>query len=163
MGPSHPKYETKDYRNWLKILEWKLKKISITPQGKPDSTTRITELYQLAALVYLERISHNFSCAASQISEMVARGFGILSQLETCQWPFPLMIFACEAWTDEKRMMILELIAKTEREAHARSLDCLKNMIRIFWTQEDLAGKELDYVDKMSAMMSTSDSVPTFV
>lgn len=89
--------------------------------------------------------------------------FSIFEELETCQWPFPLLIFACEARGDGERMVILDLIAKTERNARVRSLESLKIMIRFVWTQDDLSEEPIDYADKMSALMSISDSVPSFV
>lgn len=166
LDPSDPRYDTEEYRKYVEVLEWKLRKITITDSShtKLDATSlKVTELYQLAILVYLERTSRNFSGQSAKLSKMVSRAFDIFSELETCQWPFPLMIFGCEARSDEHRMLILELISKTERDAHVRSLGCVNNMVRFVWTQDDLAVEQLDYVDKMSTILSTSDTVPTFV
>jgi hypothetical protein len=153
-------------------LEWKIRRVTgpsktatdltTYPPPRPDAPT-VAKLYQLATLVYLERMSTEFSCPSEKITQTVDTAFRMLRELETCQWPFPLLIFACEARGDEERMVILDLISKTERKAHVRSLESLKTMVRFVWTQDDLADEPVGYADKMSALMSISDSVPSFV
>lgn len=130
--------------------------------SRPDVLT-VVKLYQLATLVYLERMLKKPSSQSEKVSQIVDSAFSIFRELETCQWPFPLLIFACEARGDGERMVILDLIAKTENKAHVRSLESLKTMVRFVWTQDDLAEGPIDYVDKMSALMSISDSIPSFV
>lgn len=168
---SDSRYNTDEFRNYLDVLEWRIKRAtgpSHTAQTthsalRPDAPT-VAKLFQLAALVYLERTSKKSSGQPEKVTQIVDSAFSILRELETCQWPFPLLIFACEARGDGERMVILDLIAKTERKAHVRSLECLKTMVRFVWTQDDLLVQEpVDYADKMSTLMSISDSVPSFV
>lgn len=154
------------------MLEWRIKRVTGPSKAtsgltmhappRPDATT-VAKLYQLATLVYLERTSTKASGPSDKITQTVDSAFSILRELETYQWPFPLLIFACEARGDEERVVILDLISKTERKAHVRSLESLKTMVRFVWTQDDLAEEPVDYADKMSALMSISDSVPSFV
>lgn len=168
--PSDPKYNTDEYRNFLEILEWRIKRIAVlshdteSAHSAPQPTAlTVTKLYQLAALVYLERTSTKSSGQSEKITQMVDNAFSIFRELETCQWPLPLFILACEARDDEERVVILDLIANTETKAHVRSLQSLKTMLRFVWTQDDLAEEPIDYTEKLSAVMSTSGSVPTFI
>ena len=170
VDPSDPSHNTGEYLNYVEVLEWRVKRVmgpSHTTQMthsalRPDAPT-VAKLYQLATLVYAERTLRKLSGPSEKVTQIVDSAFSIFRELETCQWPFPLLIFACEARDDEERVAILDLIAKTERKAHVRSLESLKTMVRFVWTQDDLAEGPIDYADKMSALMSTSDSVPSFV
>ncbi|KAF1816827.1 hypothetical protein P152DRAFT_504320 [Eremomyces bilateralis CBS 781.70] len=168
--PSDSRYNTDEYRNYLEVLEWRIKRATgpshatqMTHSAPRPDAPIVAKLYQLATLVYLERTSTKLSGQSEKVTQIVDSAFSIFRELETCQWPFPLLIFACEARGDGERMVILDLIAKTERKAHVRSLESLKTMVRFVWTQDDLAEGPIDYADKMSTLMSISDSVPSFV
>lgn len=167
---SDSRYNTDDYRNYLDVLEWRIKRATGPSHAaqtthsalRPDPST-VTKLFQLAALVYLERTSKKSSGQSEKVTQVVDSAFSMFRELETCQWPFPLLIFACEARGDGERMVILELIGETESKARVMSLESLKTMVRFVWTQDDLAQEPIDYADKMSTLMSVSDSVPSFV
>lgn len=121
------------------------------------------ELCKLAALVYLERATGGFSEKKSKASQRIERAFSIFSRLEACERQFPLLIFACEAHSDEQRITILDLIARTRKNSPVRNLDFIKSMIRSIWIQNDVADQEIGYVDKLSVILSTSEGFPTFV
>jgi hypothetical protein len=121
------------------------------------------ELCQLAALVYLERVAGSFFEEKSKANQRIERAFSLFSQLETCKWPFPLLIFACEAWNDDQRITILDLMARIQKNSPGRSLDFVKSMIQSLWVQDDLADQEIGYMDRLSVIISSRESFPAFV
>ena len=121
------------------------------------------ELCQLAALVYLERVAGSFPEAKSKAGQGIERAFSMFGRLEACEWPFPLPIFACEARNDDQRITILDCIARAQKSSPVRSLDFVMSMIRSIWVQDDLADREIGYVDRLSVFLSSSEGFPTFV
>lgn len=121
------------------------------------------ELCQLAALVYLERVAGIFFEEKSKTTQRIERAFTIFSCLEFCKWPFPLLIFACEAWSDDQRITVLDLIDRIQKNNPLRSLDFVKSMIQSIWIQDDLADQEIGYMDRLSVVLSSRESFPAFV
>ena len=123
----------------------------------------VVELCQLVALVYLERAAGSFLADKARVGQRIERAFSILGGLEVCERPFPLLILACEARNDEQRITILDLIARTEKNTPVRNLNLIKSIIRSIWVQDDLADEDIGYLDRMSIILSSSESLPTFV
>ncbi|KAM6538169.1 hypothetical protein FALCPG4_000052 [Fusarium falciforme] len=169
--PSDPRFHESDYQQYLKLLEWKLRRIDISTnenntltEGSRLNSDRAVELYQLATLIYLKRASAENPKGKSRLPEWIERSFDILSHLEHCQWPFPLLILGCEARTDDQRTMILDLISKTESNIHFRKLDSVRMMIQRIWVQNDLIEEEFNYVHKLGAVLSSANrAVPALV
>ncbi|RSL51877.1 hypothetical protein CEP54_011184 [Fusarium duplospermum] len=169
--PSDPRFHTNDYQQYLKLLEWKLRRIDISNKENNTLTEishsnadRIVELYQLATLIYLKRASADNPKERPHLQEWIAKSFYILSHLEDCQWPFPLLILGCEAQTDDQRAMILDLISRTESNIHFRKLDYIKTMIQRIWVQNDLIEEEFNYVHKLGIVLSSANmAVPALM
>ncbi|KAK7402554.1 hypothetical protein QQX98_011692 [Neonectria punicea] len=166
----HPRYHAKDYRDHLSLLEWKLKKApSMEPTGHLPQTPKsaimavVSELHRLATLTYLERASGNLCRESPKVANWTSKAFRILSKLKACRWLFPLLIFGSEARSDERRKLLLDLMSRTEKETHGRSLECIRNLVQAVWVQDDLAVGELVYVDKLQAILSSSALLPVFV
>lgn len=165
LDPSDPDYHSDDYRQYLKVLEWRVRSIQINDSELTSNTNeadsaKITKLYQLAALIYITRTSENSVHQSEKIVEWIAEGFTIMSQLNTCKAPFPLFAFGCEAGNDEMRAVILNLISTTEREAHIQSLERVKSMLEFIWVQNDLIDVPMDYTDQLSRIFGLSDVLP---
>jgi hypothetical protein len=135
----------KDYRDRLALLEWQLKSLSLTDSTNNTSCAaeehamlKIMELYRLATLTYLERASGNQSRQSNKLSRWTKKAFTMLSELETCRWQFPLLIFGCEARCDDRRMIIMKLISRTEKSAHVRSFNTISSIIQFIWGQASL-------------------------
>lgn len=124
---------------------------------------KIMELYRLATLTYLERASGNQSRQSNKLSRWTKKAFTMLSELETCRWQFPLLIFGCEAWCDDRRMIIMKLISRTEKSAHVRSFNTISSIIQFIWVQDDIAEQELIYFDKLSVILGSSATMPVFL
>ncbi|KAA8642705.1 uncharacterized protein ATNIH1004_009457 [Aspergillus tanneri] len=154
-----------DYKNYLKILRWRIRSISpsdSTPRNGPGSTM-IVELFQLAMLVYLNRASGNLLERTAETEQLVRRAFAIFSELGSCERQFPLFILGCEARTDDERCTVLDLISRTEKVASSRSLLLVRKMVQAIWNQDDLADGEIDYEETLSVIISCCAILPTFV
>jgi hypothetical protein len=122
----------------------------------------ILELYRLAALIYLERQSTNFSGQSAEIELWTDKGILILSQLSGIDQPFPLFVLGCEARTDEQRDIILDLILRTGFGKRSRNLQQVSNIIKSIWVQDDLADHTLDYRDKLESIFYSTNVIPSF-
>lgn len=162
---SHGPYEEK----MVTLLEWRIRRdlvCNATQESHPGSRflddPDNQELFQLALLVYLERSSNSSFGQSPIMRSRLDRAFTILSQLQSIQRQFPLLILGCEARADNNRMVILNLISRTEEASGGRSLDSLKVIIQSLWAQDDLAEQELGYSDKIEAVVSSSSTLPSF-
>lgn len=127
------------------------------------STEGIAELYRLAALIYLHRRIEVFQGPSPLVETAVDSAFAILSTITVCERAFPLSIVACEARTDERRELILTLIARTEEERISRSYACIKRLANLFWNQHDLDTRgSIPYSKKLDSIVALSDFLPAF-
>lgn len=163
--------DTGDYADYLKILDWKLRRIDAASLSKqaPTHTSNtkfdtVIELYRLATLIYLRRASAGILQMDEKFMEWIEQALALLTQLPACHWPFPLLIFGCEAETDEQRIIILDLITRTKNTAQVPNLKTVERAIQMIWVQEDLLTQDLDYVRKLGIILSTTHStVPAFI
>lgn len=169
LDPSNLEFHTADYKNYVEVLEWKLRRISILPPAPsnidPDAlaSQRVLELFRLSTLIYLVRSSQDLINGPEKLRGWIESAFILMSQLDECQSPFPVLILGCEADTDERRMTWLELVSKTEMRAYSQDLEFVKGIVQAVWAQEDLAEGGLDYAHKLHVVFSSSDFVPALV
>ncbi|KAI8631726.1 fungal-specific transcription factor domain-containing protein [Xylariaceae sp. FL1651] len=150
--------EQDDHKSFLKVLDWRIRSI--------HAAAAVDELYQLAALVYLDRISGAFLNQPLRTQQHIDKAFVILSQLGSCERQFPVFILGCEARTDSQRAIVLDLVSRTERNIASRSFIYVKLLIQAIWAQDDLVdlqNGELDYQSKLSSTMSRCAIPPSFV
>ncbi|KAH8697006.1 fungal-specific transcription factor domain-containing protein [Talaromyces proteolyticus] len=157
--------ELSDYKKFLNVLGWRIRTLPTVIEDSHThiSTTTTMELFQLAMLVYLNRATKNLLETGDKTQERVERGLSILFKLGSCKPQFPLFILGCEAKTDLERCTVLELMAKTETMASSRSHFYIKRLIQAIWVQDDLANGGLDYMVKLSAIISSCTILPSFV
>lgn len=172
--PTDSLYHSDEYENSLRCLESRITNIVLlAPEGISDTMSGLSvtwvatmELFKLAALIYLKRASRNFSGTSPQIDAMVERAYVLLDDLETFNPAFPLLIIGCEARRDEQRMRILEHIERAMKASslRSRSLLGLQNILQQIWVQDDLAiDYELDYLNKLDAVITSYRIMPSFV
>ncbi|KAF5624143.1 protoporphyrinogen oxidase [Fusarium sp. NRRL 25303] len=118
--PSDPRYETKAHRSHLETLDWKLRNLEKKgPDNNASAHTAhpafdlVVELYRLSTLIYLRRASAGILSLDQKFTTWVGQAFELLERLPACQWPFPLLIFGCEAESDRQRMIILDVMDRT--------------------------------------------------
>ncbi|KAF7552726.1 hypothetical protein G7Z17_g4114 [Cylindrodendrum hubeiense] len=168
LAPSDPEYYSDEYRQYLDVLEWRLRNIQIEDPGTTSDTSeadtaKATKLYQLAALTYVTRSSEKSADQSEKVREWIKEAFDILSHLNVCKAPFPLFVFGCEAGNDELRAIILKVISKTENVAHIQSLERVKSMLEFIWVQNDLVDVHMDYTDQLGRIFGSSDILPAMV
>lgn len=170
--PTDSLYHNDEYQQSLRCLENRITNIvPLAPEGVSDTIPNLStawastiELFKLATLIYFKRASRNFSGTSPQIAAMVERTYVLLDDMETFTPAFPLLIIGCEAQTDEQRMKILEHIERAMKTSNLRSLHELRNILQRVWVQDDLAvDYELDYLDKLDAIISSYKIIPSFV
>lgn len=173
---SHPQYHSVKYRKELESLEHELESIL---NGKHVSDTdridfsilkssnhrevAILELYRLAALIYLERASRNFSGTSPKLNAWASAAFDLIIVLGYCRHGFPVFIIACEARTDEQRIIILDCLDKTQGRQPTAGMKILKDMAQSAWALDDLeTNGEVDYMAKMDVVVSGCETMPSF-
>lgn len=162
--------DVNNYKGFMRLLDWRIRNIQAShatgkemeEDGAGEERT-LVELYQLAILVYLNRVSGNIFGQGKKVQEHVEKGLSIFAQLDSCERQFPIFILGSEARTDEQRTSVLNLIDRTEKRSSSRSLNHVRLLILAVWAQDDLADKEVNYWDKMSAIISRCSILPSLV
>lgn len=128
--------------------------------------TDMMELYQMAAMIYLARVSESVSGEPRNMQPLLDEAFAVLCRARTCDLQLPLLILGYEARADEQRIMILDLVRRTEKNKYGRSLDCLRKGLEALWIQEDLVADQdfvPKYMDRLSAIISRPRFIPSLV
>lgn len=174
--PSHPDYHDANYRSELANLEHELESIingqHVPPSKRLDLThlptkthheVAVLEIYRLAALIYLERASRNFSGSSPKLETWAGTAFDILKAMGICNYGFPVFIIACEARTDEQRIVVLDCLHQTQSAKSMTGMAIVEKMVQSIWAMDDLeTEKELDYMAKMDLVISGCETMPSF-
>lgn len=168
LDPLDPRSRNKEYHDHLRALEGRIENVPIksaSARSTSDDTLGV-ELYQMATRIYLVRASQSPWEPPRRLDSLIDAAFAGPVKWCNCVHFFPLLILACEARRDEQRVAIINLIERTQRDARIRSIQWVKNAIQSIWMQQDLnTDSELleNYVGIMSAVISSSNTVPSFV
>jgi hypothetical protein len=171
MYSSDPRYFSAEYQEHLNILRSSLENVSSdtvatdgVSTGVVGNTDHILEVTRLAGLIYLERVSRNFSGQSAKIESWTKAALSMIQTLESCLCPFALFVVSCEVNADEDRLIILDLYAKMESRSHLPSLLEVKALIQTAWIQQDLeVDGELQYIHKLNLVMSSREVIPSFI
>jgi hypothetical protein len=167
--PLDPEFATEKYRSLIKTLRTELENVRFDveetdPSMQDEDSSTIARLYQLAALIYLERASTNMMGPESEtINRWSDRAFELLDQTKKCNWPFLFLILGAEAYTDERRQRLLHLVSEAEKLPTSRRFESAKRMVEFVWVQDDLGTKAVNYVGKMNTAFSAYMVVPSFL
>ncbi|KAI9896922.1 hypothetical protein N3K66_007944 [Trichothecium roseum] len=134
---------------------------NITTMSSSSSPVLIQQLYKISTLIYFHRTaaakylpqshhSHNRPDAAAA-EKAADRGFAILSRLSSCERQFPLFVLGCEAHTDERRALVLDIMAGTEGSDASRSFNYLRLLLHAIWAQGDLAAGSTRTIGKLQS------------
>lgn len=165
--PEKPPWRSMDaeqrsaYTKCISILDWRIRDIPM-PSPTDDSTASIN-VYRLAMLIYLNRVTANILKQASKLYHYIDSAFRLLSKLKTCKPHFPIYIIGWEARTDEQRAIFLELLERTKKDPSSRWMFHVEALVHAGWTQDDLVEEKLDYWDKVTALISVCSTMPSFV
>ncbi|KAG9254393.1 fungal-specific transcription factor domain-containing protein [Emericellopsis atlantica] len=173
---SRPQYHSSQYRRELESLEHELESICNGSHVLEDKRMDLSELqssqrrefavmeiYRLAALIYLEKASRHFSGSSPKLEMWAGAAFAILATMGVFKYNFPLFIIACEARTDEQRIIILDCLEKTQGSQLMAGAAMLKDMIQTAWAMDDLDPTgEVNYMEKLDVVVSGWESMPSF-
>lgn len=166
--PWDPSSRSQDYHNSLKILESKAENVLSSPNlANSDAEVILgVKIWQLATRVYLARASQSQWESPINLESEIQEAFDGIVAFCLCRHAFPLLIMACEAYTDERRTAIIDLIGRTERDSFVRNFGKLRDMIESVWVQQDLhADGDLlaNYLGIISTVISSNNTLPFFV
>lgn len=167
IDPRDPRSRDEEYQDHLKDIERRIKDVhieSVPAVLTPDAKFAV-ELYQVATRIYLLRASQSPWEPEANLDPLIDEMISGPVQSCNCQHFFPLLILACESREDEQRVAIINLIERTQRDARIRSIEDVRNTIQSIWVQQDLHKDDdvlVDYLEIMSAVISSSNRVPSF-
>ncbi|OWY47523.1 uncharacterized protein AALT_g6558 [Alternaria alternata] len=163
---SDPLYHSTDYQHSLDNLKSRLNDVDLVTRddGREGDKYYCLEFTKLAGLIYLERVSRNFSGQSTQLDRWKEYALCILAKLDTHPPSFAMFVVGCEAHTDEERLVMLDFFTKLEQGPYLNSLLEAKGMIQTAWIQHDLGAEgELEYIHKVNLVMSSRDVIPSFI
>jgi len=159
-------YHSVEYQQSLDDLKVRLSDVDsvIEKGGEDDDQSRCLELTRLAGLIYLERVSRNFSGESTRLENWKKDAISILASLNTYPPSFAVFIVGCETHTDEERMVILDFFTRLEQHPHSNSLLEAKGLVQTAWIQHDLGAEgELEYIHKLNLVLSSRNVIPSFM
>lgn len=130
-----------------------------------DRRDVLSLLYQIAALIYLDRVVLKVSDMSFRHRRLVREGMLLLEMLGSCESAWPLFILACEANGDEQRLEVMEVFSKTSHEQKRRSNHAymIQAMVTAVWNQNDLnIDNGVDYSSTLDAVISAASHMPLF-
>lgn len=166
------RYKSVEYQEYLDGLRSRLVTVSTvvpanddgTVVGGPGESDSLLELTRLAAMIYLERVSRNFSGQSHQLKRWTQQALSIISRLDCYAYPFPMFVVGCETCSDEDRIVMLDFYARVEMKSRLPHLRQIKSLLQTAWNQQDLQeDANLEYIAKINLVMSTRDIVPCFI
>ena len=169
--PSHTSDKLDDYKGFVRVLDWRIRSLPITPTDNDDDHTPVSDeqtmimyLYQLSLLLLLNRSSNGLIDKPVRTQQLLDKAFSIFARLSSCKQQFPIHVIGCEARTDEQRAIVLDIISRTENMSSSRSFNYCTRILQAVWAQDDLRdGTNLGYRDKLTWVISHCMIVPAFV
>ena len=163
---SESHYHSVEYQQSLDDLKVRLSDVEtvIDKDGKHDDQSLCLNLTRLAGLIYLERVSRNFSGESARLHNWKKGAISILVSLNTYPPSFAIFIVGCETHTDEERMVMLDFFTRLEQHPHLNSLLEAKGLVQTAWIQHDLGVEgELEYIHKLNLVLSSRNVIPSFM
>lgn len=121
------------------------------------------ELYRLAAILYLRRICPTIE-ASDNTAIYLDQAFQVFGSLEICTSPWPLFVVACEAQSDDQRIMILHGLDRMDDTRKIGNVLVLRSLIANYWKQQDLlAGGDRANSLKWWELMDFDTAAPWFI
>ncbi|KAK7885159.1 hypothetical protein LTR67_010650 [Exophiala xenobiotica] len=155
--------ELQEYKALAQVLDWRVRCLPIKRSGISATCAAVRELYQLAILVYLHRITDNILNQATRTQAYIDRAFELFASLSACERQFPLLILGVEARSDAERAIVLDLLARTEETISSRSTIHCTILIHAMWAQVDLGNEEFNYGETMTSLITSCINVPSLV
>ncbi|KAF2158490.1 hypothetical protein M409DRAFT_32949, partial [Zasmidium cellare ATCC 36951] len=107
-------------------------------------TAATAELYRLAGLLYLHQVLPRPDDQLRR-NQNVEAAFSLLRSMKTCTSPWPLFTLACEANTDDRRTLLLDVLDRMDETRKIGNVFSLRHIIEQVWKQTDLRSKPLQW------------------
>lgn len=169
---SDPRYHTVQYRVYLDELRLRMLAASSStrvslPATKANLDVAVQEeleFTRLAGLIYLERISGDFSGNSTVISLWTQEALSILEKSDLRPCAFALFVIGCEASVDKQRISLLEFFVKMEAKPHLRTFTMTRSLIETAWNQHDLIEDgQFQYARNINLSISSRNIPPALV
>jgi hypothetical protein len=166
--PDDPQYRSAEYITWMIEIEEQLCSIRRELQqhttqsdlGNQSESITVKQLFVLATLLYVERKSKQLSGPSGKTKVWIEDAYLLLSKIEYCNKPWPLFVFALEARTDSRRLLILDIIDRSIPKTSSGSLVALRELIVKLWVQDDLNIEEnADYGRNLCPVQSVCNFI----
>lgn len=155
-------HHSKEYQDHVSFLKAELQKLSFFLRSCESPPDRV--LFPLVSLIYLERVSKDFSGSSATIEQWTESAFQILDKAGTYKYPLLMLVLGMEARTDDRRMIMLRAIHETSKTMNPRNTDLLLHVLQAAWNQDDLMiDQDLDYTNIINMIFSSYNSVPAFL
>ncbi|KAJ5291995.1 fungal-specific transcription factor domain-containing protein [Penicillium angulare] len=116
------------------------------------------ELYRLSALLYHQRIHADYLDRRREREAYLTQAFHIFNRLSICTSPWPLFVIACEADSDEQRLVIIRMLDHMDEARSIGNIFILREIIQSFWKQKDLAA-DCDARSSQPSWLNSLDSL----
>lgn len=148
-----------DYKGFLEVLDWRIRSLRMPKVAdNDDDATMVVELYRLAMLLYLNRSTEGLIDQPIRTQQQIDQAFKLFPLLSCCKQQFPIFIIGYEARTDEQRVVILDVISRTERTGSSRCFNHCKTLLQAVWAQDDLMQwNNISYRGKLTSVMRVCD------
>jgi Fungal specific transcription factor domain len=120
------------------------------------------ELYRLATLIYLERVSRNTPRSCPRIKTVLDDAFNLLQSIGVCQRPWPLFVVALDARSDDERRLVLDILSEVLRVRPYGNMRNIERMVEAAWIQQDFSDGEFDQLFIFNAVISAFKLPPSF-
>jgi hypothetical protein len=159
------RHSSQAHQKAIRSLEIRLKRLEQRHSGVSDDEGRqadVAEIFRLATLTYLYRLAKGDPSESVAVRETTSRAFAILDQIEYCERPWPLFIFALEARTEEQRTIIMTVLMGSLRRQPLGAMALANRMIHDAWVQRDLHETEMDPLVLYGLLISGNRVPPCF-
>lgn len=124
---------------------------------------RTAELYRLATVLYFQRSSTRLE-QSNLVSSCLDQAIAILQSLAVCTSPWPLFVIACEAVTDEHRIIVLKTLDRMDVARHIGNVFVMRTIVESIWKQQDLQADKIYPASlKWWDMIQMDTAMPWFV
>ncbi|KAF7550723.1 hypothetical protein G7Z17_g5513 [Cylindrodendrum hubeiense] len=129
--------------------------------GSKKHYTQVSRLFQLAVLIYLDRVVRGSPVSSPLSRDAAKEAFEILRDLGVCERPFPMFMLSLQAEEESDRVMMLKALQSSKSKRALSNLTLTEEMVQRVWSQEDLhGGEQVDALLTINAIFGAYKTPP---